>query len=278
MRRRLKRYLAAFTAVLVAIVWAFPVYWMINSSFLSPLTISQLTPTFLPFGGTFRNYREVTSETNFFEALRMSLMVVAATLVVCIAFATLAAFAISRFRFRGRRSFVLTVILVQMLPAEAMFIAQYKMIGGLGLLNSLAGVSIIYVTMVVPFTIWMLRGFIASVPADLEEAAMVDGCTRMGAFRRVTFPLIAPGLVASGVFAFIQVWNEFALASVLLTDDEVQTLPLWLRDIAQQSNLGAPEWGQIMAGSVLVAVPVIIFFVIVQGRMAQGLVGGAVKG
>ena len=131
MRRRLKRYLAAFTAVLVAIVWAFPVYWMINSSFLSPLTISQLTPTFLPFGGTFRNYREVTSETNFFEALRMSLMVVAATLVVCIAFATLAAFAISRFRFRGRRSFVLTVILVQMLPAEAMFIAQYKMIGGL---------------------------------------------------------------------------------------------------------------------------------------------------
>ena len=113
---------------------------------------------------------------------------------------------------------------------------------------------------------------------ELEEAARVDGCTRMGAFRRVTLPLIAPGLVASGVFAFIQVWNEFALASVLLTDDEVQTLPLWLRDIAQQSNLGAPEWGQIMAGSVLVAVPVIIFFVIVQGRMAQGLVGGAVKG
>lgn len=278
MRRKLKRYLAAFTAVLVAIVWAFPVYWMINSSFLSPLTISRLTPTFVPFGGTFRNYREVTTETPFFEALKLSLLVVAVTLVVCIAFATLAAFAISRFRFKGRRSFVLTIILVQMLPAEAMFIAQYKMIAGMGLLNSLVGVSIIYTAMVVPFTIWMLRGFVASVPIDLEEAAMVDGCTRMGAFRRITFPLIAPGLVASGVFAFIQVWNEFALASVLLTDDEVQTLPLWLRDIAQQSNLGAPEWGQIMAGSVVVAVPVIVFFVIVQGRMAQGLVGGAVKG
>ncbi len=278
MRRKFKRYLAALVAVAVAALWAFPVYWMVNSSFLTPLTISRLTPTFVPFGGTLQNYREVTTETPFFEALEMSLFVVAIALVICITFATLAAFAISRFRFRGRRSFVLTIILVQMLPAEAMFIAQYKMISGLGLLNSLAGVSIIYAAMVVPFTIWMLRGFVAGVPIDLEEAAMVDGCTRIGAFRRITFPLIAPGLVASGVFAFIQVWNEFALASVLLTDDEVQTLPLWLRDIAQQSNLGAPEWGQTMAGSVLVAVPVVIFFVIVQGRMAQGLVGGAVKG
>jgi len=278
MRSKFKRYLAAATAVLVAIIWAFPVYWMVNSSFLTPLTISGLDPTFLPFGGTLQNYRDVTTETPFFEALKTSVIVVAVALIVCIAFATLAALAISRFRFKGRKSFVLVIILVQMLPAEAMFIAQYQMISGLGLLNSIAGVSIIYVAMVVPFTIWMLRGFVAGVPIELEEAAMVDGCTRFGAFRRITFPLIAPGLVASGVFAFIQVWNEFALASVLLTDDEVQTLPLWLRDIAQQSNLGAPEWGQIMAGSVLVAVPVIIFFVIVQGRMAQGLVGGAVKG
>lgn len=278
MRRTYKRYLAAITAVIVAIMWAFPVYWMINSSFLTPLTISGLTPTFLPFGGTLQNYREVTTDTPFFEALSMSIMVVSIALVVCLLFATLAALAISRFRFKGRRSFVLAIILVQMLPAEAMFIAQYQMISGLGLLNSLAGVSIIYVAMVVPFTIWMLRGFVGGVPIELEEAAMVDGCTRLGAFRRITFPLIAPGLVAPGVFAFIQVWNEFALASILLTDDEVQTLPLWLRDIAQQSNLGAPEWGQIMAGSVLVAVPVIIFFIFVQGRMAQGLVGGAVKG
>lgn len=275
---KLRRFLAAAATLVIAALWAFPVYWMFNSSFLTPLTISSLEPTFTPFGGTLQNYRRVTTDTPFMPALKMSLIVVAIALVICIAFATLAALAISRFRFRGRKSFVLTIILVQMLPAEAMFIAQFKMISTLGLLNSVAGVSIIYVAMVVPFTTWMLRGFVAGVPIELEEAAMVDGCTRMGAFRRITFPLIAPGLVASGIFAFIQVWNEFALASVLLSDDEAQTLPLWLRDIAQQSNLGAPEWGQIMAGSVLVALPVIIFFVIVQGRMAQGLVGGAVKG
>ena len=107
---------------------------------------------------------------------------------------------------------------------------------------------------------------------------MIDGCTRMGAFMRVTFPLLAPGLVASGVFAFLQVWNEFALASILLTSDASQTLPLWLRNFAQPSSLGMIEWGQVMSASTLVAVPVIAFFLIVQNRMTAGLVGGAVKG
>ncbi len=276
--KTLSRTIGAAVAVVLAIMWAFPVYWMINSSFQTTATINSLTPTFLPFGGTLRNFQAVLDETAFFPALGMSVAVTAIALVLCIVYASLAALAIARFRFAGRKTFVLVVILVQMLPAEAMFIAQYKMLAGFGLLNSIIGVSIIYLAMVVPFTVWMLRGFVAGVPVDLEEAAMIDGCTRMGAFRRVTFPLLAPGLVASGVFAFIQVWNEFALASIILTEDEKATLPLWLRDFAQTSNLGVTEWGQVMAGAVLVAVPVIVFFMIVQGRMAQGLVGGAVKG
>ncbi len=272
------RYLGAGLAVVLAAAWAFPVYWMVNSSFQSAPTISSLTPTFSPFGGTLTNYKSVLTDSGFTDALGMSLVVTSIALVVCIAVAFLGALAISRFRFRGRKALVLAVILVQMLPAEAMFIAQYKMISGLGLLNSIAGVSIIYIAMVVPFTMWMLRGFVAGVPADLEEAAMIDGCTRMGAFMRVTFPLLAPGLVASGVFAFLQVWNEFALASILLTSDASQTLPLWLRNFAQPSSLGMIEWGQVMSASTMVAVPVIVFFLFVQNRMTAGLVGGAVKG
>ncbi|WP_084631835.1 carbohydrate ABC transporter permease [Demequina aestuarii] len=259
-------------------MWVFPVYWMVNSSFQTSATISGLTPTWLPTSGSWTNYRAVFSDSTFSGALGMSLAVTGIALVVCLVFAFLGALAVSRFRFRGRKSFVLAVILVQMLPAEAMFIAQYKMISGLGLLNSIAGVSIIYIAMVVPFTLWMLRGFVAGVPADLEEAAMMDGCTRFGAFMRVTFPLLAPGLVASGVYAYLQVWNEFALASVILTSDQSETLPLWLRNFAQPSSLGMIEWGQVMAGSTLVAIPVIVFFMIVQGRMTSGLVGGAVKG
>ncbi len=277
-KSRTARSIGAAVAVVLALMWAFPVYWMINSSFLSSATISSLEPTFVPFGGTALNYTNVFTGSGFGAALRMSLIVTAIALVVCLLVAFLGALAISRFKFRGRKALVLTIILVQMLPAEAMFIAQYKMISGLGLLNSLAGVSIIYIAMVVPFTMWMLRGFVAGVPADLEEAAMIDGCSRFEAFMRITFPLLAPGLVASGVFAFLQVWNEFALASIILTSDGTATLPLWLRNFAQPSSLGQIEWGQVMAASTLVAVPVIIFFLIVQGRMTQGMVGGAVKG
>ncbi|WP_228375038.1 carbohydrate ABC transporter permease [Demequina iriomotensis] len=278
MKHTILRGAGAALAVTLAAIWAFPVYWMVNSSFLTPATISKLTPTWVPFGGNLSNYRAVLQDNAFLSALGMSLVVTAICLVLCLIYALLASFAIGRFRFKGRKSFVLAIIVVQMLPAEAMFIAQYKMLASANLLNSVIGVSVIYLAMVVPFTTWMLRGFVAGIPVDLEEAAMIDGCTRMGAFRRVTFPLLAPGLVASGVFAFLQVWNEFALASIILTESQKATLPLWLRDFAQSSNLGVTEWGEVMAGSVLVAIPVIVFFMIVQGRMAQGLVGGAVKG
>ncbi|MBL3683185.1 carbohydrate ABC transporter permease [Leucobacter aridicollis] len=263
--------------VLLAVVWAFPVYWMVNSAMLPNVVLEKTTPTLLPFGGSFKNFQAVIADGSFFKALGISLSIAAIVVVVCLIFAFLAALAISRFRFKGRRSFVLAVLFIQMLPAEGMFIAQYKLMSNLGLLNSIIGVSIIYIAAVVPFTIWMLRGFVAGIPADLEEAAMVDGLSRTQAFLRITFPLLAPGLVASGIYAFLQAWNEFTVALVLLDADN-KTLPLWLRGFIQQSASTAIDWGQVMAASTLVAVPVIIFFMFVQGRMTSGLVSGAVKG
>jgi len=129
---------------------------------------------------------------------------------------------------------------------------------------------------VLPFTVWTLRGFVAGVPYELEEAAMMDGCSRFQAFRKITFPLLAPGLVATGVFGFIQAWNEFTLAVVVMTREDKKTLPVWLAGYLDV-NRGV-DWGAIMAGSTLIAVPVIIFFLIVQGRMVSGLTAGAVKG
>ncbi|UTX54633.1 carbohydrate ABC transporter permease [Leucobacter aridicollis] len=263
--------------VLLAVVWAFPVYWMVNSALLPNVVLEKTRPTLLPFGGSLKNFQAVIADGSFFKALGISVSIAAIVVVVCLIFAFLAALAISRFRFKGRRSFVLAVLFIQMLPAEGMFIAQYKLMAGLGLLNSIIGVSIIYIAAVVPFTIWMLRGFVAGIPADLEEAAMVDGLSRTQAFLRITFPLLAPGLVASGIYAFLQAWNEFTVALVLLDADN-KTLPLWLRGFIQQSASTAIDWGQVMAASTLVAVPVIIFFMFVQGRMTSGLVSGAVKG
>jgi len=228
--------------------------------------------------GTVSNFVGAVSDGSFVSALGMSIAVTLTAVFFCIIFAFLAAVAISRFRFRGRTSFVIAVLIVQMLPAEGLFIAQYKMVAGANLLNSVIGVSVIYVAAVVPFTIWMLRGFVAGVPADLEEAAMVDGLSRFGAFMRITFPLLAPGLVASGVYAFLQAWNEFTVALVLLPAEASQTLPLWLRGFVQASATRETDWGQVMAASTMVAVPVIIFFLIVQGRLTSGLVSGAVKG
>lgn len=272
------RIIGSVVAIIVALVWVFPVYWMVNSAFLPNIVLQSFVPTFLPFGGSFDNFAAVLSDGSFFSALGMSLVVTAIAVFFCLAFAFLASVAISRFRFRGRKAFVIAVLVVQMLPAEGLFIAQYKMMSGLGLVNSWAGVSIIYTAAVVPFTVWMLRGFVAGVPVELEEAAMVDGLSRTQAFLRITFPLLAPGLVASGVFAFLQCWNEFTVALILLQNQQDQTLPLWLRGFVQASAMRETDWGQVMAASTLVALPVIVFFLIVQGRMTSGVVAGAVKG
>ncbi|QIM19988.1 carbohydrate ABC transporter permease [Phycicoccus sp. HDW14] len=277
-RSRTSRVLLSVLALAVSAVWAFPVYWMLNSAFLPNVVLQSTTPTFLPFGGSFDNFGVVAGDPAFGRALGVSLVVTLTTVVAALAVAFLGALAVSRFRFRGRTSFVLALLLIQMLPAEGLFIAQYKMMSSLGLLNRSLGLAVLYTAAVVPFTIWMLRGFVAGVPADLEEAAMVDGLSRTQAFLRITFPLLAPGLVASGVYAFLQAWNEFTVALVVMTEEQSRTLPLWLRGFVQASASRETDWGQVMAASTLVALPVIVFFLVVQGRMSSGLVGGAVKG
>ncbi|MFQ6172366.1 carbohydrate ABC transporter permease [Oryzobacter sp. R7] len=277
-RSRTSRVLLSALAVVIALVWAFPVYWMLNSAFLPNVVLQSTTPTFVPFGGSLDNLRAVVSDAAFGRALGISLVVTLTTVAAALCVAFLGALAISRFRFRGRTSFVLALLLIQMLPAEGLFIAQYKMMSELGLLNRSLALAVLYTAAVVPFTIWMLRGFVAGVPAELEEAAMVDGLSRTRAFLRITFPLLAPGLVASGVYAFLQAWNEFTVALVVMTEEQSRTLPLWLRGFVQASASRETDWGQVMAASTLVALPVIVFFLLVQGRMSSGLVGGAVKG
>lgn len=276
-KRKVGKTLLGALAVVLGLIWVFPVYWMINSALLPKSYLESFTPTFFPVEASLGNFRAAIADGSFFTALGISTGVTLTAVFACLIFAFLAAIAISRFRFKGRTTFILAVLIVQMLPAEGLFIAQYKMMSTLGLKGSIVGLSLLYIAFVVPFTVWMLRGFVAGIPAELEEAAMVDGLSRTQAFMRITFPLLAPGLVASGVYAFLQCWNEFTVALVLM-DQQTQTLPLWLRGFVIQSSTRAIDWGQVMAASALVAVPVIIFFLFVQGRLTSGLVSGAVKG
>ncbi|MCL3860385.1 carbohydrate ABC transporter permease [Actinotalea sp. K2] len=275
-RARVVRWLLGTLAVTVSLVWVFPIYWMVSSAFLPTNRLRTPSPTFFPVDGTLSNFRRVFADPTFFASFKVSLAVTGITLVAAILFAFVAALAVSRFRFRGRKSFIVTILVVQMIPAEGLFISQYQMLDGWRLVNSVIGLSIVYVAAILPFTIWMLRGFVAGVPIELEEAGMVDGLSRTGAFFRITFPLLAPGLVASGVYGFLQAWNEYTLALVVMTDPARRTLPLWLQGLVEANR--ATDWGVVMAGATLIAVPVILFFLFVQNKMTAGLVAGAVKG
>jgi N,N'-diacetylchitobiose transport system permease protein len=234
------------------------------------------TPSFFPTSPSFDNFAGVLTDPSFWGSLSMSLRVSLLAIAICLFSAILAAVTLSRFRFRGRTGMVIAVLVVQMIPAEALFISQYRMLEGWGLLNSVVGLSVLYVGSILPFIVWMLKGFVDGVPVELEEAAMMDGCSKVGAFFRVTLPLLGPGLVATGVFGFLVAWNEYTLALVILSSGGTTTLPVWLQTF--QQGLRGVDYGGVMAGSALVAIPVIILFVFVQKTMANGMVAGAVKG
>jgi N,N'-diacetylchitobiose transport system permease protein len=262
-------------AVLVLVVTLFPIYWMVATGFKRGVDILSFEPKWLPFPGTLENYRSAITKPHFLQDVRNSVAVVVATVVISLGLAFLAALAAARFRFRGRAALIVMLIVVQMVPLEALIIPIYLMLDRAGQTDRLAGIVLTYLTFVLPFTIWTLRGFIVNIPEELEEAAMVDGCTRAGAFRRILFPLVAPGLVATAVFSFIQVWNDYLIAYVLLRSPEKQTLGIWLASFT--TNHGT-EWGGVMAGSTLFAIPAVVFFLLVQRRVVSGLTAGAVKG
>jgi N,N'-diacetylchitobiose transport system permease protein len=277
--RRVTTWVLSAVSVVLFAFFVFPVYWMVNTSFQPNNEIRGSDIHFWPDNFTLRNYETVLFDpgrTPFLPAAGNSLVITILTVVIALVFAFLAAVAVTRFRFRSRRTFIIAILVIQMIPGEAMIVSVFRVIDGWHLLNTILGLTLVYIATVLPFTIWTLRGFVNGVPAELEEAAMIDGCSRASAFWRVTFPLLAPGLIATGVFGFIQAWNEFIMALVLNARPEMMTLPVWLRTVLVAT--GTTNWAGLMAGSTLMAIPVIVFFLIVQGRMTSGLVAGAVKG
>lgn len=262
--------------VITSLVWLLPVYWMVNSAFQTEKNLLSSPPKLIPAPLTTEHFAKVLSSPAFHSALLMSLGAAVITVVATTLCSLLAALALARFNFRGRRTLIVAILVIQMIPAEALFISQYRMLDSWALLNSVAGLSLLYVGGVLPFVTWMMRGYVEAVPEELEQAAMIDGCTRIQAFMRVTLPLLAPGLVSTSVFAFLHSWNEYTLALIVLSRDSAVTLPLWLQSF--QQGLQGSDWGGVMAGSTLITIPVLILFIFVQNRMSTGMVSGAVKG
>jgi N,N'-diacetylchitobiose transport system permease protein len=257
-------------------VMVFPVFWMVSTAFKPDDQIISVTPTWIPLHPTLKHFRDAIEKPFFWEDVKNSLIVVLVTVAISIVLAFLAAVALARYGFSGRKLFVVLVIGIQMLPQAGLIIPLYVVLARYHQVNALSGLIVTYMTFVLPFCVWTLRGFLLGIPKELEEAAMVDGSTRLGVFVKILLPLMGPGLVATSVFAFITTWNEYIFARVLLNDQSKQTVTVWLSYFLGSSR--HTDWGALMAASTLTAVPVIIFFLLVQRRIAFGLTQGAVRG
>lgn len=274
-RRRSHRLGWDALGLLVFAVLVFPVFWMVSTAFKSDAQINSANPTWIPSHPTLAHFRTAFHAPYFWTDAKNTVFVVLATVGISTVLAFLAAIALAKYRFAGRAVFIVLVIGIQMLPPIGLIIPLYVLLGKYGYVNTLTGVTLVYLTFALPFAVWTLRGFLHGIPKELEEAAMVDGSTRLGAFLRILLPLVAPGLVATSVFAFITAWNEFIFASIILHDNSKQTITVWLTNFLGGSR--GVDWGAVMAASTLIAIPVIIFFLLVQRRIAFGLTAGAVK-
>jgi N,N'-diacetylchitobiose transport system permease protein len=261
-------------ALVLVVFFVFPVYWMMTTAFKPDLDIIATTPVLVPFHGTFSHFDKVVHAAGFWTLVRNSFVVTVSSVVLSLVVALAAAFAVARMRFRGRKAFILIVMVAQMAPWEVMTISVYMIVRDRDMLNSLVPLTLFYMMMVLPFTIWTLRGFIAAVPKELEESALMDGCTRFQAFTRIVLPLLAPGLMSTSLFGFITAWNEFPLV-LILNKESGQTLPLWITQF--QTNFG-DDWGATMAASSLFTLPVVFVFLFLQRRAVSGMTAGAVKG
>ncbi|HEY7489200.1 MAG TPA: carbohydrate ABC transporter permease [Streptosporangiaceae bacterium] len=279
MNKSARRFAVNAAGVLVFVVSVFPVFWMAATAFKPNDEIFSATPHPVPAHPTLQHFDLVinggVANVGFWTYFANSLLVAIATVVVSGLLALLAATAVARFRFRFRTVFLIMLLVVQMVPAEALVIPLFLDLKRADLLNSLPGLTVVYIGFALPFSIWLLRGFVAAVPRELEEASWIDGAGPVRTFYKVMLPLVAPGLVATSIFSFITAWNEFIFAYTFLGDQDKYTLPIMLQYFFGRTG---NDWGPIMAASTLLTLPVIAFFLLVQRRMVAGLTAGAVKG
>jgi len=275
-RRRKGRRVANVVAVVFAVVWVFPVYWMLNTALKPRSEVMTTTPLFVPLHLTWSNFVSAVTQTNFLLDLRNSAIVVVGAMVASIVLGVFAAAALTRFRFRGRRAILVSILGVQMLPGTALLIPTFLVFNHLNLLGSYLGLILAYVAAVLPFSIWVMRGFFVSIPVEIEEAAMIDGASSWRILRSVLFPLVMPGVVSTSVFAFIAAWNDYLTAYTFMKDQTMYTLPVWLASFSTPQT--GTDFGGQMAASVVFSLPVVVFFLLIQRKLVSGMSAGAVKG
>lgn len=265
--------LFAWTIVLAV---AFPLFWMLVTSVKPGFELFRRPPTILPETWTFEHYWKLLKDTNFLVYFRNSIILSTTTTFVVVAVATLGAFSLVRFKYRGRESLAFLVLFTYLLPSVVLIIPLYLLLVGLGVSNTIFSLVIAYTTFALPYALWLLRSFMAGIPEDLESAALCDGATRMGAFRDVILPQLLPGIISTALFTFILSWNEYLYALVLVNSDTSRPLTTGVMNMLISSfNI---EWSLLMAASVMMSVPLIIVFAFLQSYLTRGFGAGGVKG
>ena len=253
----------------------FPFYWVVITSFKTTTQISQRQSIFWPSPATLNQYQELLFGSPFLVWLGNSVLIAALSTIISIAIAALAAYALTRLKFLGAGLLTTAILITYLLPGTLIFIPLYQTLSDLGLINSYGALLVTYPTFLVPFATWVLIGYFRSIPVELEEAAMIDGASRLYAFVRITLPLAAPALLSVALFAFTNAWNEFLFAFVFITSESIRTLPIGLQSMVVGDIL---PWGELMAASLLTAIPVAILYMYAQRFLVGGLTVGAVKG
>jgi multiple sugar transport system permease protein len=274
-RERVQSAVSYAILLTLLLIVVFPFYWMTITSFKGETQMRSLASMFWPNPFSGENYAHLLGKTEFLGWYRNSIVVSVSSTLLATAIGTIGAYALARLRFLGRAFMASAVLITYLVPPSILFIPLYAQIRNLGMADSLTGLIVAYPSFTVPFVTWLLMGYFESIPEELEEAAMIDGATRFGAFRRVVLPLAAPGLLAAALYAFTQAWNEFLYALVFITNVKLRTLPVGLSTFITGDVYG---WGYLMAGAVLTTLPVIAAYVYLQKYMVEGLTAGSVKG
>ncbi|MFI8891149.1 carbohydrate ABC transporter permease [Streptomyces paradoxus] len=265
-----------YTALLAYLVFlAFPFLWLVSTAFKPPRELSSLHPTWIPQDPTLGNFRQAFDEQPLLQAALNSLLAAFAAAVVAVLIATPMAYVVARRRTRLAKAVTGWVVVSQAFPFVLLIIPLFLVLKNLRLINSVPGLVLVYVVWALPFALWMLAGYVRAVPPELEEAAAVDGAGRVRTLVSVTAPLLAPGIVATGLFAFITAWNEFFFALVLLKTPEHQTLPVVLTHFIGAE--GVADLGPLAAAAFLATLPSLVVFAVIQRRITGGMLTGAVK-
>jgi ABC-type glycerol-3-phosphate transport system permease component len=271
----LRGQLVLLTALVLLVFTAFPFAWMASTAFKPPRDIFLTPPTLWPSTFDLDNIRRLFDETRFLTYFRYSVTVSLSTVALTLLLSTPAAYSLTRFRFYGREKLAALILFTYMFAPIMIIVPFYVMVRFLGLTNTHTGLVMAYTAFCLPFNLWMLRTFFQSIPVDIEEAAMIDGANRFQAVVHVVFPLALPGVVATGIFTFILAWNDYIFARVLLSADELKTLPVGIADLY---NASVVDWGMIMASGLLVIAPIAGVFVFIQKYLVAGWGAGGVKG